>query len=294
MSSLPPSRLRDRVVARWVSLAGFLAADPPYRGHRQADGRQRACDVQGARPLRRGARDVPDGQADRATAEHRDQQGQDGGVQPSHVHDRVHGDRRPQGVPPVRPTAQADHGRVGDQARQVRVERRGVARARTGHNDRVIESAGGGPREQVAGHRGHDDGQDAGGHRLGEPPELAPDEQLDGHGHRQDEQGEQHQRGDHDEQRVRQPAARTHNVGLHAGRGGAGRDAGHHQRHDPETGQHAAQQVDRLADAALELSSTAISPGCGAVTPRSSHPPRPHRRTARLRNAPPPAASVEG
>ena len=243
----------DRVVARWVSLAGFLAADPPYRGHRQADGGQRARDVQGARPLRRGARGVPDGEADRAAADHRDQQGQHGGVQRSHVHDRVHGDRRPQGVPPVRQADQADHGGVGDQARQVRIERRGVARARTGHDDRVVEPAGGGPREQVVDHRRQDNGQDAGGRRLGEPPELAPDEQLDGHGHRQDEQGEQRQRSDHDEQRMRQPAARAHDVGLHAGRGGAGRDAGHRQRDDPDAGQDAAQQVDRLADAALEL-----------------------------------------
>ena len=58
-------------------------------------------------------------------------------------------------------------------------------------------------------------------------PELAPDEPLDGHGHGQYEQAEQRQRGCHDEQRMRQPAARIHDVGLHAGRGSAGRDAGH-------------------------------------------------------------------
>ena len=128
-----------------------------------------------------------------------------------------------------------------------------MARARTGHDDRVVEPAGGGPHEQVVGHHRQDDGQDAGGYRLGEPPELAPYEQLDGHGHGQDEQGEQRQRRGHDEQRMRQPPARGRNVGLHAGHGGAGRDAGHRQRDDPDAGHHAAQQVDRLADAALEL-----------------------------------------
>ena len=174
-------------------------------------------------------------------------------MQRSHVHDRVHGDRRPQGVPPVRPAHQADHGGVGDQARQVRVERRGVAGARMGHDDRVVEAAGGGPGEQVVDYRGHGGGQDAGGHRLPQPPELAPDEQLDGHGHRQDEQREQHQRAGHDNKSMRQPASRAHDVGFHAGRGGAGRDASHQQRHDLDAGQHAAQQVGRLADAALEL-----------------------------------------
>ena len=181
-------------------LPGSVAAHPPDRGHRQASGAQRAGDIQGAWPLRRGARDVPDGQADRAACDHRDQQGQDGGVQRSHVHDRIHGDRRPQGIPPVRPASQANHGGVGDQARQVRIERRGVARARTGHDDRVVEPAGGGPCERLIDHRGHAGGQDAGGHRLAEPPEeLAPDEQLDGHGHGQDEQGEErHRTGHHD------------------------------------------------------------------------------------------------
>jgi hypothetical protein len=52
--------------------------------------------------------------------------------------------------------------------------------------------------------------------------------------HGQDEQGEQHQWVGHDEQRVRQPAARAHEVGLRAGRGGAGPDAGHGQRDDPK------------------------------------------------------------
>ena len=135
-------------------------------------------------------------------------------MQRSHLHDRIHGDRRPHGVPPVRPAGQANHGGVGDQARQVRIERRGVARARTGHDDRVVQPAGGGPGEQVIGHRGHGGGQDAGGHRLAQPPELAPDEQLDGHGHGQDEQGEQRHRGDHDHQRMRQPVARAHDIGL--------------------------------------------------------------------------------
>ncbi len=174
-------------------------------------------------------------------------------MQRSHVHDRIHGDRRPQGVPPVRPTHQANHGGVGDQARQVRVERRGVAGARMGHDDRVVEPAGGGPGEQVIDYRGQGGGQDAGGHRLPQPPELAPDEQLDGHGHRQDEQREQRQRAGHDNKGMRQPASRAPHVGFHAGRGGAGRDASHQQRHDLDAGQHAAQQVGRLADAALEL-----------------------------------------
>jgi hypothetical protein len=107
--------------------------------------------------------------------------------------------------------------------------------------------------EQVIDHRGHGGGQHAGGHRLAQPPELAPDEQLDGHGHRQNEQSEQRHRTGHDNQRMRQPVARAHEVGLHTGRGGAGPDAGHGQRDDPETGQDTAQQVDRLADAALEL-----------------------------------------
>jgi len=52
---------------------------------------------------------------------------------------------------------------------------------------------------------------------------------------------------------MRQPAARAHEVGLRAGRGGAGRDAGHRQHDDLDAGQDAAQQVDRLADTALEL-----------------------------------------
>ena len=47
--------------------------------------------------------------------------------------------------------------------------------------------------------------------------------------------------------------ARVRDVGLHPGRGGAGRDAGHRQRDDLDAGHDAAQQVDRLADAALEL-----------------------------------------
>ena len=83
--------------------------------------------------------------------------------------------------------------------------------------------------------------------------ELAPDEPLDGHGHGQYEQAEQRQRGCHDEQRMRQPAARIHDVGLHAGRGSAGRDAGHRQHDDLDAGQDAAHQVDRLADTPLEL-----------------------------------------
>jgi hypothetical protein len=128
-----------------------------------------------------------------------------------------------------------------------------VARARAGHDDRVVEPGDGGPREQVIGHRGHGGGQDAGGHRLAEPPELPPGQQLDGHGHGQDEQGEQRQRGRQHDQRMRQPAAGAHDVGLHAGHGGAGRDAGHRQGDDPGAGHDAAQQVDRLADAALEL-----------------------------------------
>jgi hypothetical protein len=53
-------------VARWVSLPGSVAAHPPDRGHRQASGAQRAGEVQGAWPLRCRARDVPDGQANRA------------------------------------------------------------------------------------------------------------------------------------------------------------------------------------------------------------------------------------
>jgi hypothetical protein len=46
--------------------------------------------------------------------------------------------------------------------------------------------------------------------------------------------------------------ARVHDVGLHAGRGRGGRDAGYRQHDDLGAGQGAAQQVDRLADAALE------------------------------------------
>jgi hypothetical protein len=84
-------------------------------------------------------------------------------------------------------------------------------------------------------------------------PELALDEPLDGHGHGQYEQAEQRQRGCDDEQRMRQPAARIHDVGLHAGRGGAGHDGGHRQHDDLDAGQGAVHQVDRLADTPLEL-----------------------------------------
>ena len=83
--------------------------------------------------------------------------------------------------------------------------------------------------------------------------ELTPGEQLDGQGHGQDEQGEQRQRARQREQRGRYVLARAHDVGLDGGRGGAGRDAGHGQRDDLDAGQDAAQQVDRLADAALKL-----------------------------------------
>jgi hypothetical protein len=40
---------------------------------------------------------------------------------------------------------------------------------------------------------------------------------------------------------------------LDGSRGGPGRDAGQGQRHDLDAGQEAAQQIDRLADAALKL-----------------------------------------
>jgi len=59
--------------------------------------------------------------------------------------------------------------------------------------------------------------------------------------------------GGHDAQLVRQVVAPVHDVGLDAGRGRAEGDAGQRQRDDLDAGQHAAQQVDRLADAALEL-----------------------------------------
>ena len=174
----------------------------------------------------------------------------------SHVHDRVHADRHPQRVPPGRPADEADHGGVGDQARQGRVQGGDVAghlaRARAGHGDRVVEPAGGLPAEQLVDDRRHGGGQDAGGDRLGEPPELAPGQELDGQGRGQDEQGDQRQRAGHLEQRGRHLPGRAHDVGLHGGRGRAGRDAGHGQRDDLDAGQGAAQQVDRLADAALE------------------------------------------
>jgi hypothetical protein len=42
-------------------------------------------------------------------------------------------------------------------------------------------------------------------------------------------------------------------VGLHAGRRRAGRDARRRQCRDLDAGDHAAQQVDRLADSPLEM-----------------------------------------
>ena len=228
-------------------------AYPPDRGHRQVRGDQGRRDVLRGGPLRGGARDVPDRQADRAARDHRDQQGQHRRVQHAHVHDRVHGDRYPQRVPPGRPPDEADHGGVGDQARHGGVEGGDVARARVGHDDRVVEPAGGLPAEQVVGHRGDGGGQDAGGHRFGQPPPLAPGEKLNGQGHRQDKQGEERQRARHREQRRRYVLARAHDVGLDGSRRRAGRDAGHGQRDDLDAGQDAAQQIDRLTDAALKL-----------------------------------------
>ena len=136
-----------------------------------------------------------------------------------------------------------------------------MARARAGHDDRVVKPTGGGVREQAVHHHGHGGGQYASGHCLGKPLELAPHEQLDGHGHWQDEQGEQRQRTHHGDQGMRQPVARPCDVGLHAGRRGTGRHTGRRQRHDSAAGHEAAQQVEGPADAPLGLILD-LDPGC--------------------------------
>ena len=128
-----------------------------------------------------------------------------------------------------------------------------MAGTAAGHDDRVVERRGQTAPEQGVDERQHEHGQDAGRHRLRQAPRLADEEQLDGEGHRQDEQGEQRYRRRYREQRVRQPAFAVHDVGLHAGRGRGGRDAYPRQHDDLDAGQRAAQQVDWLPDAALEL-----------------------------------------
>ena len=138
---------------------GAVEPDPPDRADRQVRGSERGGDGQGAGPLRGGAREVPDRQADRAARDHRDQQGQQRRVQHSDVHDGVHADRHPQRVPPGRPPDEADHGGVGDQAGQGGVQGGDMAghraRARAGHGDRVVEPASGLPAEQLVDDRRH-------------------------------------------------------------------------------------------------------------------------------------------
>jgi hypothetical protein len=91
---------------------------------------------------------------------------------------------------------------IGDQAGQGRVEGGAVAgvRARVGHDDRVVEPTGGLAAEKFVDRRGRGGGQDAGGHRFGQPPELAPGQELDGQGGGQDEQGDEGQRAGRSEQ----------------------------------------------------------------------------------------------
>jgi hypothetical protein len=68
----------------------------------------------------------------------------------------------------------------------------------------------------------------------------------------QDVQGDQRQRAGHREQRGRYLPGGARDVGLYGSRVRAGRHAGQGQRDDLDAGQRAAQQIDRLADTALE------------------------------------------
>ena len=228
--------------------------DPPDRGHRQAGPRQRGRDLLRAGPLRYRARDVADRQADRAAHQQRDQERDDGRVRGAHeLDDGVDPHRHPERVPPGGPADQDDHGGVGDQGGQVRIQGLDVADPGMRHDDRVVEPAGhAAPQQQVDG-LGHQAGQHPGQHRLGQPPRLAPHQLLDGQRHGQAEQRDHGQRGGRLEQGVRQPPAHAHEVDLHAGGGRARRDAGDRQADELDAGDDAAQQVDRLADPALQV-----------------------------------------
>jgi len=228
-------------------------AHPPDRGHRQVPGGQRRGDVPRWGTLRCRTRAIPDGEADRAAGQQRDQDRDNGGVQRRQLHDRIHADRQPQRIPPGRPPGQPDHGGVGDQASQVGVKGVDVADTGARHDDRVIEPGGGRARQQDVGDLGRSAGQQAGRHRLGEMANLTPDELGDSQPHGQNQQREQRNRGGNDEQGVRQPPARAHDVGLHPRRGRGRRDGGHRQHEYPNAGHDAAQPVNRLADPALQL-----------------------------------------
>ena len=163
---------------------------------------------------------------------------------------RVHPERQPQRVSPAGPPAQVDDRGVGHQPGQVAVEQGKVSRARRGHGDRPVELVTDAAAQREPGQADHDGRRHAGGHRLGQPPGLAADKLPDREGHwqqHQDQDGQDAERGHH---LAGQPAARVHDVGLHAVGGGLGQQAGRDQHGYPEPGGRAAQQVTGAADPA--------------------------------------------
>ena len=227
--------------------------DPAYLQQLASGAAQGRRDLVRRRALRHGARGVPHADPDRPADEQRDEQGEHGRLQRRQVHHRVQAEGQPHGRTPAFLPVQADHGGVRGQAGQVPVERRGAAGARPGHGERLVQQRGCVVAEQGVRHRHRHDRENGRARGLGQPSRLAPDELADGQGDRQQQQREQRHRPRGRQQRVRQPPARPHDVGLDTGGRGPGRDADRGQQDDLDAAHEAAHQIYRLADPAGKM-----------------------------------------
>ena len=228
-----------------------LLAGAPHHGHRMARRAQPGGDLLRGRPLGPLAGRVPHAEADGPAEQQRDHEREDGDARGGEGDDRVDPDRQPQGGPPARGAGQADDRGVRGEAGQVAVERAGGARALDG--DRVVERRGGPAQQRRVGQRDQADRRPPGQHRLGEPPGLPAGELPDGERRRPEQQRQGRRDTEQRQHRMRQPAARSHRVDLHAPRRRTGEQADPDGHHDSQHGEQAPQQVDRQADPARAL-----------------------------------------